>query len=140
MFNEFNKMLIGSDKMFDRLRELSETATKVVNYPPYSIKKLDDNRYTIEMAVAGFGKNEIDVVVDDKKLVITGNIQNKEDEGEYLFQGLAHRPFTRNFELTDSVEVKSCELFNGILKVFLETFIPESKKPKLIEINEKTEK
>lgn len=84
------------------------------------------------MAVAGFGRHNLDIELKDGVLTITGNTET--EEGDYLHKGIANRAFTRKFTIADSVEVKNAELANGMLKIFLERFIPEEKKPKKIDI------
>lgn len=132
------KSLIGYDDMFDRISKFhDEIAKNIPNYPPYNIKKTDENTYVIEMAVAGFGKQDIEVNVAGDTLTIKGNAQQDTDEDNktmFFHQGLAMRPFTRVFNLNDNVEVKNAEMINGILKVALEHIIPEHKKPKNIEV------
>ena len=135
-FKEFNNNLyknaIGFDAIFDRLREASEALPKVPSYPPYNIKKIDDEHFVIEMAVAGFGKANLDIELKDDTLTITGS--HDADEGAYIYQGIANRAFTRKFTLADTVVVKNAELVNGLLKVALERYIPEEKKSKKIDI------
>lgn len=132
------KSLIGYDDMFDRISKFhDEVAKNIPNYPPYNIKKTDENTYVIEMAVAGFGKQDIEVNVAGDTLTIKGNAKQDTDEEDthmFFHQGLAMRPFTRVFNLNDNVEVKNAEMLNGILKIALEHIIPEHKKPKNIEV------
>jgi len=131
---DLDKFFVGYDKVFDRLREFHDTATKnIPNYPPYNIKKTADNTYVIEMAVAGFGKSDIEIEVEGDKLVIKGNAGNGESDVDTLYQGLALRPFTRLFTLNDQVEVQNAEMINGLLRISLERLIPESQR-KTIEI------
>jgi molecular chaperone IbpA len=134
-FKAFNTKTVGFDNMFKRLTDFSESFPKIPTYPPYNIKKTDENTYVIEVAVAGFGKQDIELILENGILTIKGNISG--DEGtEYLFKGIADRAFTRTFTLADTVEVKNADLINGMLKIWLERFIPESAKPKKIDINE----
>lgn len=128
-----SKSAIGFDKVFEKLHEVSESLPKVPAYPPYNIKKVEDNKYVIEMAVAGFGKQDIEITTQDGVLAIRGQVNN--EAGDYVFKGIADRAFTRTFTLADTVEVKNADLFNGMLKIWLERFIPEEKKPKKIDIN-----
>lgn len=132
---DLDKFFVGYDKVFDRLREFHDEATKnIPNYPPYNIKKTADNEYVIEMAVAGFGKQDITIETEGDKLVIKGNAEGDTDEAvDTLYQGLALRPFTRMFTLNDQVEVQNAEMVNGLLRVTLERLIPESQR-KQIEI------
>jgi molecular chaperone IbpA len=108
---------IGFEPILKRLAEMSEAMPKIPTYPPYNIKKVDENKYVIELAVAGFGKQDLELELQDGTL--------------------AERAFTRQFTLADTVEVKNADLINGMLKIWLERFIPEEKKPKKINIGEK---
>ena len=122
------KNAIGFDSVLDRLREASEQLPKLQSFPPYNIKKIDDEHFIIEMAVAGFGKQNLDIELKDDKLTITGN--HDAADSNYIYQGIANRAFTREFTLADSVVVKNAELVNGLLKIALERYIPEEKKAK----------
>ena len=126
------RQFIGFDHMLDRIREASESLPKIPTYPPYNIKKLDDEHFVIEMAVAGFGKADLDIELKEGTLTVSGNLDS--DDKDYLYQGIANRAFTRNFTLADTVVVKNAELANGLLKIALERFIPEEKKAKKIDI------
>lgn len=138
---DFDKFFVGFDEQFAKMQKLHEDITKnIPNYPPYNIKKVDDTHYVIEMAVAGFGQNEIDIEIDGGKLVVKGNVTSTDDEDNFLFKGIAARAFTRTFALNDQVEVKDAELFNGMLKIALERLIPEEKKPKKVPVKSKGEK
>lgn len=129
-FKDFDKFFVGFDDQFNRLQKMHDDLTKnIPNYPPYNIKKIDDTHYVIEMAVAGFGQNEIDIEIDGGKLVVKGNVTSTEPDDNFLFKGIAARAFTRAFALNDQVEVKDAELLNGMLKIALERMIPEAKKP-----------
>lgn len=147
-FKDFDRFFVGFDPLIKKISDAAEQTVKLAqNYPPYNIKKIDENKYTIEMAVAGFGKQDIEVELADSKLIIKGNVQSgepaeKDSKGDWtwpqvLYQGLAMRPFTRQFNLADNVEIHGAELVNGILKIVLEAIVPEEKKPTKIEIKEK---
>lgn len=135
---DLDKFFVGYDRVFDRLREFHDEATKnIPNYPPYNIKKTEENKYVIEMAVAGFGKQDIEIETEGDKLIIKGNAQaDSVETADTIYQGLALRPFTRAFTLNDQVEVQNAEMINGLLKVTLERLIPESQRKK-IEIQSK---
>jgi len=136
MFKDFDKLYVGFDDQFNKMAKIHDDLTKSIpNYPPYNIRKTGDNTYVIEVAVAGFAKQDIEIELDNGKMIIKGNVQNAEEEENFLFKGIANRAFTRAFTLEDQIEVKDAEIFNGMLKVFLERIIPEHKKPKKIEIN-----
>jgi molecular chaperone IbpA len=140
---DFDKFFVGFDEQFNRMAKLHDDLTKnIPNYPPYNIRKTGENTYSIEMAVAGFGQSEIDIELDGGKLIVRGNTasEDTEDTSNYLFKGIANRAFTRAFAVDDHMEVKNAELFNGMLKIFLERIIPEHKKPKKIEVKSKGEK
>ena len=132
---DMDKFLIGFDEQFNRLQKFHDDMAKnIPNYPPYNIVKKDENHYTIELAVAGFGQSDIEIEMENGKLVVRGNIKAEEAEDNFLFKGIANRAFSRAFVLNDEVEVKDAELFNGMLKIFLERLIPEQKKPKKIAV------
>lgn len=138
-FKDFDRFFVGFDPMVKKFAAAAEQATKLAQeakYPPYNIKKVADNRYVIEMAVAGFGKQNIELELNGDKLVIKGNTDSSTEEEDYLFRGLAQRPFTRQFTLADNVEVAGATLINGILKIGLEAIIPEENKPKKIDISD----
>lgn len=141
-FKDFDKIFVGFDDHYNRIAKLhDEIAKNIPNYPPYNIRKTGDNTYSIEIAVAGFGTQDIDIELKDSSLIVRGNAAMEEDEADsILFKGIANRAFTRTFALDDQVEVKDAELFNGMLKVFLERIIPEHKKPKKIEVKSKGQK
>ena len=137
MFKDFDKFFVGFDDTYNRLAKLHDDVTKYVpNYPPYNIKKVEDNKYVVELAVAGFAKQDIEITFEDGKLTVKGSTQ---DDGEnFIFKGIANRAFTRTFALDDQIEIRDAEMFNGMLKIFLERIIPEHKKPKKIEVKEKS--
>lgn len=135
----FDKFFVGADKMLQTLAKANETAYKgIPGYPPYNIAKVDENKYVIEMAVAGFGKQNIDIELDNNTLTIKGGLNldqlNIDTPMTYIYKGIADRSFTRKFTVADTVEVKNAELINGMLKLWLENIIPEEKKPKKIDI------
>ena len=102
--------------------------------------KTGDNSYTIELAVAGFGKHNLDIELANNTLIVKGGLSVDDMASEtvnpvqYLWKGIADRYFTRSFTLADSVEVRNAELVNGMLKIFLEHIIPDEKKPKKVDI------
>jgi molecular chaperone IbpA len=145
--SKFDKYFVGSDKLLERIREsvqhVANTATNGA-YPPFNLKKVDDNKYVIEMAVAGFGKQDIELTLEDNKLLIAGKttIDTLTEDGVdqlFLHKGISDRPFTRSFTLADNVVVQNAQMMNGLLKIWLEHIIPEDKKPKKIDIEEVAE-
>ncbi len=120
---------------FDRLFDLAETAQRAGedNYPPYNIERLAEDRYQITLAVAGFSPNEISVTAEQNVVTIEGSAERA--EREYLYRGISARPFKRQFNLADYVQVKSATFDNGLLKIELVREIPEAMKPRRIAIN-----
>lgn len=131
--NQIHRQAIGFDRMFDELNR-TFASTRGDNYPPHNVIKLDDTHYVIEVAVAGFAEDEIDVELSDNVLTVKGEQSKKEQEIEYLHKGISARNFTRTFPLAENVEVRGASVKNGILSVALEQIIPEEKKPKKIAI------
>jgi len=122
---------IGFERIFDQLDEFIHHSKKLPSYPPYNIKRDGDN-FTIEMALAGFSKDDIEVTVTEDILTIASNKESsKKDE---VYRGISERKFTRNFSMADDIVVKSAELKNGLLTIKLERVIPEDKKPRKIKI------
>ena len=135
--HHMDRYFVGADRVMKRLADIANQSTQMmpIKYPPYNIKKVDETRYVIELAVAGFGKSEIDIELQEGMLSIRGKI-DPVDNTEYLYKGIAERGFKREFTLADNVEVKSSTLVNGMLKIWLEAFIPEEKKAKKIDITD----
>ena len=137
---DIDKFFVGFDEQWNRLQKLHDDVSKnIPNYPPYNIRKNDENHYTIQIAVAGFGQQDIDIEMTNGKLIVRGEMKTDESN-DFLFKGIANRAFTRSFVLNDEIEVKDAEMFNGMLKIFLERLIPEQKKPKKIAVKSKSEK
>ena len=123
---------VGFDSIFDRLFEDYDRNTNNTAFPPYNIRKEQDDLYTIEMAVAGFSEEDLELELKDG--VLTARSKTEKDEGEFLHRGIAKRSFSRSFTLSDDMFVKSADLVNGMLTISLERIIPEEKKPRMIEI------
>lgn len=137
MFKDFDKLYVGFDDQFNKMAKIHDDLTKSIpNYPPYNIKKTGDNTYVIEVAVAGFARQDIEIELADGKMIIKGNVNGSEQEENFLFKGIANRAFTRTFALEDHIEVQDAAMLNGMLKIFLERIIPEHKKPKKIEVKD----
>jgi molecular chaperone IbpA len=125
---QLSKALVGFDRYFSAPHHANG------NYPPHNIVKYADNKYGIEVAVAGFAKEEITVEVDQDQLMITGKRAKAEDGVEYLHRGLAARDFEQSFTLAEYMEVKGAEVKDGMLKISIERIVPEALKPRQIEI------
>ena len=102
------------------------------NYPPYNVIKHDEELYTVELALAGFNKNDIDITVDQNTLMVMG--EKQKEETEYQYKGIATRSFKRSFALGEYMEVTDAKFENGMLSITIERIIPEDKKPKSIKI------
>ena len=138
VFKDFDKYFVGFDDTYNRLTKMHDDLTKhIPNYPPYNIKKVDDNKYVIELAVAGFARQDIEVTLENNKLIVKGNAQD--DSDNFIWKGIANRAFTRAFALDDQIEIKDAAMFNGMLKIALERIIPEHRKPKKIEVKNSEE-
>jgi molecular chaperone IbpA len=131
-----NRALVGFDTMFDQMeRRFANQLSN--NYPPHNIIKTGENQYQIQVAVTGFKKSEISVTVENTVLVVRGESNTVEYQPEqYLHRGLATRDFAREFPLAEHIEVAGAEIENGMLIVKLVRNIPESAKPKVIDIVE----
>jgi molecular chaperone IbpA len=141
VFKDFDRFFVGFEEPIAQFQKLHNDVTKnIPNYPPYNIKKVDDTHYVIEMAVAGFGQADLDIEIDGGKLIVKGNTQSSTEDSEdnFVFKGIANRAFTRSFGIDDHIEVSNAELFNGMLKIFLERLVPEEKKPKKVNVKART--
>lgn len=131
IWRDLSPFTIGFDNMFtqlDRVRQIPQT-----NYPPYNIRKgSTEDTFLIELAVAGFGEEDLAITVKENNLTVEGDIGEK-DSG-FVHQGISQRKFSRNFVLADDVVVKGSDLSNGILTIYAERIVPEEKKARTIEI------
>ena len=133
--NQITPFSIGFDRVFDRLVDYG-TTYETGGFPPYNIRKTDDFKHVIEIALAGFSKAEIDVILTDGVLEIkSSNLPTTEKpKDDMIHKGIAKRAFTRKFTLADDIEVKDAKLENGLLVIDLEQIVPEHKKPKTIKV------
>ena len=132
LFDQINSLTpysIGFDTVFDRLSQNIDNSS----YPPYNIRKVGEFDYTIELALAGFSKKDIEVKVVEGVITISSLKENSENE-ETLYRGISYRKFTKKFNLADDMEVKGAKLDNGLLSIDLERIVPEDKKPRTIDI------
>jgi len=131
IWRDLSPFTIGFDNVFtqlDRVRQIPQT-----NYPPYNIRKgSTEDTFLIELAVAGFGEDDLTITVKENNLTVVGDIGDK-DEG-FVHHGISQRKFSRNFVLADDVVVKGSDLTNGILTIYAERIVPEEKKTRTIEI------
>ena len=134
IFNQLRPLSVGFDDVFDHFESIFDIPT--VNYPPYNLVKTGDNKFDIEVALAGFNKKDINVSVENGMLTIESKQEDKskDKDGEVIHKGISKRYFKRSFTIADDVEVKGAELKDGLLRVSMEKIIPESKKLKTITI------
>ena len=132
--NQITPFSVGFDRVFDRLVDYDSSYTG--GFPPYNIRKTDDFKHVIEIALAGFSKAEIDVILTDGVLEIKSSDLPTTDKpkDDMIHKGIAKRAFTRKFTLADDIEVKDAKLENGLLVIELEQIVPEHKKPKTIKV------
>jgi molecular chaperone IbpA len=125
---------VGFDRFGSLLDAAFQTGKATAGYPPYNIEALEENRYGITLAVAGFKEADLDIETENNALTIRGN-QGQDDDKNYLHQGIARRSFERKFNLADHVKVTNATLADGLLTVELVQEIPETMKPRSININ-----
>ena len=140
IFNSLRPFSIGFDDMFDQFENMLGNGNLAMqsNYPPYNIRKTGNDKYSIEVALAGFSKKDVEVEFEDNLLTVrTKQVNKSEDKnvnGEILHKGISQRQFARSFTIADDVKVNGAELKDGLLTVACERIVPEYKKKKLIEI------
>ena len=138
IFNQLRPLSVGFDDVFDHFESMFDGPTISIgsNYPPYNIVKTGDNKFDIEVALAGFNKKDINVTSENNMLTIESkqDEKSKDKDGEVIHKGISKRYFKRSFTIADDVEVKGAELKDGLLKVSMEKIIPDAKKLKTISI------
>ena len=139
IFNSLRPFSIGFDDMFDQFENMLGNGglTMQSNYPPYNIRKISKDNYSIEVALAGFNKNDVEVEFEDNLLTVrTKQISKSENnsDGEILHKGISQRQFARSFTIADDIKVNDAQLKDGLLTIACERIVPEHKKKKLIEI------
>lgn len=139
IFNQLRPVTVGFDNMFDHFERMFEDelyTVPTVNFPPYNIVKTGDFTYDVELALAGFSKDDITVDYADNVLTVKSikNTDEKKEQEGILHRGISKRYFSKSFTIAEDVEVKGAELKDGLLKISMERIIPEGKKPRSIEI------
>ncbi len=138
LFNKLRPVTVGFDSVFDHFESMfSDVPSLSTNYPPYNIVKTSENDYLIEVALAGFSKDDIAVVVENGMLTVEAVLvdeQSDSNAAEVLHKGISKRYFKRSFSISDDVEVREAELKDGLLRISMEKIIPEGKKRKEITI------
>ena len=128
---------VGFDRTFDRLWDYANNSNSITNYPPYNVKKHENNKFVIEIALAGFSRSDLDIEVSDGILSISSVNKSAKNEPDVsaLYQGIAKRQFTKCFSLADDIVVKEASIKDGMLCINLERIIPDERKPRKISIN-----
>jgi len=140
IFNQLRPVTIGFDNMFDHFERMFDEdmfTIPTVNYPPYNIVKTGQYTYDVELALAGFSKDDIEVSYENNILSVKSKKSEKSEDSDIdgvLHRGISKRYFSKAFTIADDVEIQGAELKDGLLKISLERIIPESKKPRTIEI------
>ena len=140
IFNSLRPFSIGFDDMFDQFENMLGNGglSMQSNYPPYNIRRTGQDKYSIEVALAGFSKNDVEVEFEDNLLTVrtkqVDKSENKNDDGEIIHKWISQRHFARSFTIADDVKVNGAQLKDGLLTIACERIIPEHKKRKLIEI------
>jgi molecular chaperone IbpA len=129
-----HKFGIGFDSIFEDIHRLASVTGKD-NYPPYNVIKIDDDHFTIELALAGIPRESLDIEVDQNQLTVSTEKAESDEELEYLHKGISQRGFSRSFTLADHVVVKGADMIDGVLKISLERQLPEELKPRKIDIS-----
>jgi len=139
VFNSLRPFSIGFDDMFDQFESmLGDGGLVKNNYPPYNIRKVGKDKYAIELAIAGFNKNDVEVEFEDNLLTVKTKKIDKtveKDGDEIIHKGISQRSFSRSFTIADDVKVNGAKLKDGLLTINCEKIVPEQKKKKLIPIN-----
>ena len=140
IFNSLRPFSIGFDDMFDQFESMlgNGNLSMQSNYPPYNIRRTGKDKYSIEVALAGFNKKDVEVEFEDNLLTVrTKQISKSEDkseDGEIIHKGISQRQFARSFTIADDVKVNGAELKDGLLTIACERILPDHKKKRLIEI------
>ena len=135
--NQLTPYAVGFDRVFDQLNTYARNNATSTGFPPYNIRKGGDYTYAIEMALAGFSKNDIEIEVAEGLLTVRSVKEDSETNEEYdskIYRGISYRKFNRKFTIADDIIVKDASLENGMLQINLERIVPEEKKPRLIEV------
>ena len=134
-FNQLTPYAVGYDRVFDQLQKYVQNNAQSSGFPPYNIQKGGDYNYTIEIALAGFSKDDIEVEVADNTLSVRSDKKAEFNGVDYaIHRGISYRRFDRKFTLADDIVVNGANLENGLLRIELERVVPEEKKPRLIEV------
>jgi len=135
-FAPYRRSTVGFDRLFDMLENTSLGQNQQENYPPFDLVKEGENQFRIELAVAGFKRDEVDITAQQNVLIVSGkkNDETEQKGSDYIYRGIANRPFERRFALADHIQVRGADLKDGLLVIELVREIPEAMKPRRIDI------
>jgi len=128
---DITRFSVGFDEMMNRLNYHSNQNS---SYPPYNIHKINDFDYEIQMALAGFSKNDIEIELADSILTISSNKETNKNDNSEIYRGISYKKFKKQFTIAEDIEIKEAKLENGLLTIFLEKIVPEEKKPRTIKV------
>lgn len=132
---ELTQYTVGFDRLFDGIRtQLQEVSSTQTSYPPHNIRKVEDNLYALDIAVAGFKSADLEIAIEKQVLTVRGTRPPTDDSDSYLYRGLALRSFEKRIPLVETAEVREASLEDGILTIIVENVIPEKEKKRLITI------
>lgn len=134
LFDSLEARMIGFDRQWRMLEDLQRSLGSRSSFPPFNLRETGEDRYRIELAVAGFSREELSVTVEDRRLVVEGNGADEDGSDKVLHRGIATRRFRQSFALADHVEVTGADLRDGILRIELSRVVPDEKKPKTVTI------
>ena len=139
-FTPYRRSTVGFDRLFDMLENSSGNGSE--NYPPFDLIKTGENDYRIDLAVAGFRADEIDITAQQNVLIVTGKKKEEESDrgSDFIYRGIATRSFERRFALADHIQVRAADMKDGLLSIDLVREIPEAMKPRKIDIGGRSEK
>ena len=138
-YNFPRDLFLGFDSLFDNLYQYEgNQQSKQQTYPPYNVVKKDENHYLIEIAVAGFKSEDIDLTLEKGVLTVEGDKKLKDEPTDYIRKGISARNFKRSFTLADTIKVVGADVVDGLLLIGLENVVPEEEKPKTINLGEFT--
>ena len=133
-FNQLTPYAVGFDRVFDNLTRYVDNNATSTGYPPYNIRKEGEYNYAIEMALAGFAREDLEIEVADGVLTIRSVKEKSDDDVSNIYRGISFRKFVRKFTIADDIVVNGAKMENGMLSVDLERIVPEERKPRLIEV------
>jgi molecular chaperone IbpA len=132
--NQLTPYAVGYDRVFDTLKRYVDNNTSSTGFPPYNIRKEGEYNYAIEMALAGFSRDDLEVEVADGVLTVRSVKDTADDDTSNIYRGISFRKFVRKFTIADDIVVNGAKMENGMLSIDLERVVPEEKKPRLIEV------